>query len=357
MARGGINGRDRIADWLDREVYGHARMSDLAGPPILLNAVELYTGMPFVFAEPWFDALCSDLRAVRVADAVAASAAYPFAVRPVVLGAYGRGCDRSLPAWVGAAVRDPEAPQVERDTARSFQTFRDPAQIRFLHLLDGGVIDNFGLSGIAVLQRAGGLPYGPLLAPGDVVRMTRLRVIVVNGEKSSRRSWGQTRAGPNGMQVMAAIADHSTDAAKRNAYDAFVGRLAHWEQDSIAWRCSLTLEEARRMGAPDGCICAQSINLRTVERNLRLNPRSPPDGRVAEPLSQQRWARKSASTDCRGHEQCGRRSPSGLYHGCQHTADRAAARPGDGPARTGARQDAGARIRRGGGMRALAFRL
>lgn len=256
LARGGINGRDRIADWLDREVYGHARMSDLAGPPILLNAVELYTGMPFVFAEPWFDALCSDLRAVRVADAVAASAAYPFAVRPVVLGAYGQGCDRSLPAWVGAAARDPETPQVEHDTARSFQTFRDPAQIRFLHLLDGGVIDNFGLSGIAVLQRAGGLPYGPLLAPGDVVRMTRLRVIVVNGEKSSRRSWGQTRAGPNGMQVMAAIADHSTDAAKRNAYDAFVERLAHWEQDSIAWRCSLTLEEARRMGAPDGWNCA-----------------------------------------------------------------------------------------------------
>lgn len=256
LAHGGINGRGRIADWLDREVYNGARIGDFSGPPVILNAVELYTGTPFVFADPWFDALCSDLGQVRVADAVAASAAYPFAVRPVVLGAYGQTCDRPLPAWVDEAARDRAAPVVVRETARAFQTFRDPARLRYLHLLDGGVIDNFGLSGISVMERAAGLPYGPLLAPGDAVRIRRLRVIVVNGERASRRPWGLATAGPDALRVMEAVADHSTDAAKRNAYDAFLGHLARWERQTIAWRCSLAPEEARALGASDHWNCA-----------------------------------------------------------------------------------------------------
>jgi len=256
LAQGGLNGKDRIADWLDREVYRGARMRDLTGPPILLNTVELYTGLPFLFAEPWFDALCSDLGRVRVADAVAASAAYPFAVRPVPLGAYGSACDRPLPAWVAQAAADRSGSTVVRDTARAFQTFRDPARLDYVHLLDGGVIDNFGLSGVAVMQRAAGLPYGPFLGPADAVRLTRLRVIVVNGERASGRPWGHSPQGPNGRGVMSAVADHATDAAKRNAYDAFVGHLGLWERQTITWRCALTAEQAAALGAQPGWDCA-----------------------------------------------------------------------------------------------------
>lgn len=256
LARGGINGRDRIADWLDREVYDGAHMRDLAGPPVLLNAVELYTGAPFVFADPWFEALCSDPGQVRVADAVAASAAYPFGMRPVVLAAYGQSCGRPLPAWVDEAARDSAAPVVVRETARAFRTFRDPARLHYLHLLDGGVIDNFGLSGIAVIQRASGLPYGPLMGPGDAVRIRRLRVIVVNAERGSDRPWGLTPDGPNGVQVLGAVADHFVDGAKRNAHDALLGHLERWERDTIAWRCALPIEAVRALGAPEGWDCA-----------------------------------------------------------------------------------------------------
>jgi predicted acylesterase/phospholipase RssA len=256
MAHGGVNGRDRIADWLDREVYRGARMGDLRGPPVLLNAVELYTGTPFVFAEPWLQALCGDLETVRLADAVAASAAYPLAVRPVVLGAYGETCGQPLPDWVAQAAADREGPIVVRETARAFQMFRDPERLRYAHLLDGGVIDNFGLSGIAVMQRASGLPYGPLLGPRDAVRISCLRVIVVNAERGGDRSWGQTPEGPDGRQVLEAVTDHFVDGTKRNAYDAFLGHLERWERQTIAWRCSLSPEAARALDAPDGWDCA-----------------------------------------------------------------------------------------------------
>ncbi len=256
LQRGGLNGRARIADWLDREVYRGARMADLSGPPVILNAVELSTSVPFAFAPPWFEAICSDLDGVRVADAVAASAAYPFAVRPVVLETFNRSCARSLPAWAQSAAAARDGDVLARDTARAFEAFRDPRRLRYVHLLDGGVVDNYGLSSLLVLQTASERPYGPMLTASDAVRLSRLRVIVVNGERLSNRPWGLTPAGPNGLQVMEAVADHSTDAAKRNAYDAFRGHLERWERQTVAWRCGLTPAQARALGAPDGWRCA-----------------------------------------------------------------------------------------------------
>lgn len=256
LRRGGLNGRARIAGWLEREVYGEARMSHLSGPPVVLNAVELSTSVPFAFAAPWFEALCSDLDDVLLADAVAASAAYPFAVRPVVLETFNRNCAQPLPEWVERTARARDQAMTARDTARAFETFRDPERLRYIHLLDGGVVDNFGLSSLQVIQIASGLPYGPLLSSADAVRLRRLRVVVVNGERATRRPWGMTPEGPSGRQIVEAVADHSTDAAKRNAYDAFRGRLEHWERETIAWRCALSPEEARGLGAPEGWDCA-----------------------------------------------------------------------------------------------------
>lgn len=256
LRRGGLNGRARIAGWLESEVYGQARMGDLSGPPVVLNAVELSTSVPFAFAAPWFDALCSDLDDVLLADAVAASAAYPFAVRPVVLETFNRDCPAPLPDWVGRMAEARDQAMTVRDAARAFQTFRDSERLRYIHLLDGGVVDNFGLSGLPVIQAASSRPYGPMLSPADAVRLRRLRVIVINGERATRRPWGLTPQGPDGRQIVEAVADHSTDAAKRNAYDAFRGHLEQWERRTIAWRCALTAEQARALGAQPGWDCA-----------------------------------------------------------------------------------------------------
>jgi NTE family protein len=256
LAHGGVNGRDLIADWLDRDVYHGARMGDLRGAPVLLNAVELTSGTPFVFAEPWMDALCGDLPSIRLADAVAASAAYPLGVRPVVLGDYGTDCDRPLPDWVAAAAADHDGPIVVRETARAFQRFRDSGRHHYVHLVDGGVVDNFGLSGVAVIQRASGLSYGPMVGPGDAVRMRRLRVILVNAERGGEdAAWSETREGPNGLQVLDAVTDNFIDGAKRNAYDAFLGHIERWRRQTIAWRCSLSPEEARTLGATQSWDC------------------------------------------------------------------------------------------------------
>jgi NTE family protein len=57
-----------------------------------------------------FDALCSDLRSYKIADAVAASAAVPLAFAPIVLETFSGGCSARLPGWIcgeGAHSRTP----------------------------------------------------------------------------------------------------------------------------------------------------------------------------------------------------------------------------------------------------------
>jgi NTE family protein len=253
---GGLNGRDKLGDYLDAEVFDGATMAAFrARPLVLINAAELFMGVPFAFAAPWFDAICSDPGGVRVADAVAASMAVPLGFRPTVLATYGATCARPQAGWVAGAIDDRTASLVLRETARAFEVYRDPRQMKYLHLADGGIVDNFGLAALTTLRRASGAPHGPFSAR-DAVRMRRLVFIVVNAEASISTDWALRPQGPDGAETVAIAMEDATKATKRNAMDAFAGELAQWESAFIRWRCALAPEEASALGAPPGWSCA-----------------------------------------------------------------------------------------------------
>jgi NTE family protein len=254
--RGGLNGPSRLADWLDREVFAGGLMRDLpARPRIIINATELYTGAPFAFAPAYFDAICSDLGGVRIADAVAASMSVPLAFRPVVLETFAKDCTARLPAWVEKAARDRDANILLHQTARSFELYRDPAKMHFLHLADGGVVDNFGLSSLMVMRLAADTPYGPFSAR-DIVRARRLIFVVVNAEQTRSRKWALDPRGPNGPEAVEAALGDAINANKRIAYEAFSTMLEAWERDLIAYRCALSREQAAALGAGPDWRCA-----------------------------------------------------------------------------------------------------
>lgn len=254
--QGGVNGSREIAGWLDREVFKGARLSDMRGPPILLNAADLRAGVPFAFAPPWFEALCSDLGSVRVADAVAAASAYPLGIRPVLLESYPDKCPGQSLHWAERLLRSPGSSAMARATAATMAQYHAGTGGRYLHLLDGGLVDNFGLTGFSILHEASGHPYGPLLTAEDAVRLRRLRMIVVNAEQSGKPTPANDPRGPGGASLIQAVAGHTVDAAKTHAYDAFAAKLQLWQEETIAWRCALPEAEAKRLGAADGWDCA-----------------------------------------------------------------------------------------------------
>lgn len=255
LLQGGLNGPDRLAEWLDDKIFKDGRMRDLpTRPRIIINATDLYTGAPFAFAAPYFQAVCSDLSDVRLADAVAASMAVPLAFRPIILETFPKDCPTPLPTWVDEAAKDRTRPMLLRETARAFQLYRDPERMKYVHLTDGGVADNFGLSSLITIRHASQTPYGPF-SPRDAVKIRRMTFLVVNAEATAAGDWPREAKGPDGMSLVDAAMTVSINAAKRVAADAFAGTMAEWERDLIEYRCSLPKEEAERLGAGPGWNC------------------------------------------------------------------------------------------------------
>ncbi len=253
---GGINGRDRLSDWLDREVFRGATLADFdrpGAPRIVLNATELYNGVPFAFAPPFFQAICGDLADVPAADAVAASMSVPIAFRATTIATHANCAP--LPDWVAQSASGREGSVIVRETARAFELYRDPARMGFLHLVDGGVVDNFGLASLLVLRAAAQTPYGPFSAR-DAVRLSHVTVVVIDAGIAPQGDWPLREAGPDGAQTAAAVLDAQINAGKRGAYDAFAGMLDRWQGDVVTYRCGLSNEDVLALrGALDGWDC------------------------------------------------------------------------------------------------------
>lgn len=262
-ARGGVNGPNRLAAWLDREIYRGARFDALRGPRIVLNAADLYNAAPFAFTDFYFEGVCSDLTRVRVADAVAASMAVPMAFRPVLVEAYpGDACPE--PAWVGDALADRNAPEFLRMTARAFRNYRAPAQQRYAHLVDGGVVDNLGVTSLSVAHAALGAPAP--LTPREAVRARRIVFVVVNSEYIRARDFQLDAASPSGGEMLYSSLDIATDAAKRAALDAFRANLPAFAEALRQYRCSLDPDQVRALrGATQGWACGDlAVSLEVI---------------------------------------------------------------------------------------------
>jgi len=261
--RGGANGQRRLADWLDQEVYRGARLSDMRnGPRIVINATDLYNAAPFAFTPLYLDALCSDAGGVRVADAVAASMAVPMVFRPVLLEAYPERCAAGED-WMSNVLGDRATPEMLRASARAFRNYREPARQRYLHLVDGGVVDNFGVTSLTVMRTAGPVPAP--LTPREAVQARRILVLVVNAERVREVDWQMRAAGPGGADVLASTLDVATDVAKRTALDAFRASLEDWERDLTLYRCGLEPRTHRELGSQNGWRCGGvSVTLEVV---------------------------------------------------------------------------------------------
>jgi NTE family protein len=256
--RGGLNDSDRMADLLDQNIFRGGVIGDIwarGRPRVWINATDLFNGASFAFTTTYFDALCSDLGSMRIADAVAASMAVPLAFHPVAIATHPDKCLSALPAWTGAAAHDRGRSELLHAAARAFESYRDPERMQFVHLVDGGVSDNLGLTSILTVNAASADGLAPL-SVRDAVRARRIAFLVVNAEQGRSAKWPRLAAGPNGVEAGAAALDDAMDASKRASYDAFRAMVAGLQERVRAYRCALPAAEVARLrGALDGWSC------------------------------------------------------------------------------------------------------
>ncbi|MGT2434124.1 patatin-like phospholipase family protein (plasmid) [Cupriavidus basilensis] len=97
---GGWGRSELAADLYDEILFHGATFGDLDrgnGPLIIASATDISTGAALPFTQGAFDVLCSDLNAVRLSRAAAASSAVPVVLTPVALNNYGGTCGFSPP--------------------------------------------------------------------------------------------------------------------------------------------------------------------------------------------------------------------------------------------------------------------
>mgnify|MGYP003607999592 FL=1 len=255
---GGANGRATFGRYLDETLYHHATFGDLRKNSKIktwINATDMANNTPFLFSPETFDALCSDLSKLPISEAVTASAAFPLVFTPIVLAAHPSACSYHEPDWLTAARNNPEATAAMKAQGAALESYSDPEKVKFVKLLDGGITDNFGTTGLAIERARAQAPYAPM-TPEEAVRMKRMLFLVANAGVEADYGWTQKISGPSGVGLGMSIATASMSAATRSGYDAMRGELRLWESELIDWRCALPLSEVRRLrGTTSGWDC------------------------------------------------------------------------------------------------------
>jgi NTE family protein len=218
---------DALRDYFDEHVFAEATYADLvarAGQPpgrrpyVVLNAADMTTGAVFSFTQDQFDLICADLMRLKLADAVAASAAFPGALTALTLRNYAP-CPAQAEAaqnfarsgWrVDPASGRPRPLRVTNDLAAQIENpgrYRrgaiarlylneDDPPPRYVQLLDGGIADNLGLTEPLTLVTSSDRTPA-ILGRIRTDRIKRLAFIVVNARSEPDTQYAERDTPPS----------------------------------------------------------------------------------------------------------------------------------------------------------------
>lgn len=238
---------DILAEHYDRIVFQGATLSDLqrlSGPRIVINATRMTRGAPFPFTERQLEAIGSSPDSVSVARAVAASAAVPVLLSPIMLRDYRDTSCANLP------------PPGEDIPVAS------DGEGCYIHLLDGGLNDNLGL-GILLERAQKGLDAAQVLREAGYPATRRIVVIHADASAPLDRRWERTARIPPPSAVLEA----STSIPLLNTNLSTLERMTFiadlWREQGL----DVSLIEVKLDDLPDG---VRRDRLRTLPTAMSL---------------------------------------------------------------------------------------
>ena len=259
---GAATGRSEVAAQLyDEILFNGATFADLQrgnGPLIVASATALSTGARFTFTQRQFDVICSDLGAVPLSRAAAASSAVPVVLSPVTLDNHGGRCGTEPSALLKPFLDADEPPRPAARavrTLRAEEDFRDSTRRPFLHLVDGGVSDNVGMRGVLdTLEISEALNEAGRPSPLDGKR--RVIVFIVNSVSSPPTDWDLSESPPGSVQVLLKATGTPIDAFSFEAVELLRDTAARWNtmrkvRNSAAMAANKDPAVAAALRAPD----------------------------------------------------------------------------------------------------------
>jgi NTE family protein len=224
---------EQAAKLYDKVLFNGATFADLnrgTGPFISVSATDITNGSRVPFAQAWFDILCSNLDAVPLSRAAAASSAVPVALSPVTLNNYGGTCNYTPSDWIKPFLQSKNPP---RPAARALHElsaeseYKDSVRRPYIHLVDGGVSDNLGMRGVLdSLELLETLHDLGMPSPLDTAR--RIVVFVVNSLSSPPTDWDKHEHSPGTVGVLLQAAGVPIDHYSYEATELLKDTAARW---------------------------------------------------------------------------------------------------------------------------------
>jgi NTE family protein len=269
-------GRSELAAELyDEILFNGATFADLDrgdGPLILASATDISTGARLVFDQDLFDAMCSDLGAMRLSRAAAASSAVPVLLSPVTLNNYGGTCKYAPPAalqfFAGPTTPPRTAPRAKREIDERL-AFADGAHRPYIHIVDGGVADNVGMrSVLTALELMEALQQAGVPTRLDSVR--RIVVFIVNSVSVPRTKWDETVDPPGTVDLLIQASGVPIDHYSYEAVELLKDKAARWQllrqlRQSKAFEANTDPAIADALKGPDVDIYAIDVSFAALK--------------------------------------------------------------------------------------------
>jgi NTE family protein len=271
---------EMAADLYDEILFNGATFGDLArgkGPLIIPAVTDITTGARLPFTQPAFDALCSDLSAVRLSRAAAASSAVPVVLSPVTLNNYGGTCGYAPPAWIKPFIDAVEPPRPAARATRHLKEeaeFGDGVNRPYIHVVDGGVSDNLGMRSVLdTLEIMEALNLVGQPTPLDHLR--RIVVFVVNSMSSPKTEWDKSETPPGTIEILLKAAGVPIDHYSYEATELLRDKQARWHsmkllRESPAFAANKDPAVAAAVRTPNVTIYAIDVSFAALKDKAEL---------------------------------------------------------------------------------------
>ncbi|WP_074631117.1 MULTISPECIES: patatin-like phospholipase family protein [Nitrosospira] len=275
-------GRSELAAELyDEILFNGATFADLdhgASPMIWVAATDITTGSRFVFSQRIFDIICSDLNALPLSRAAAASSAVPVVFSPVAINNYGGTCNKIRPAWVAPFVDTAEPPRPAARAVRQLQgeeAYGDGVNRPYLHLVDGAVSDNVGMRSVLMsLEILEALQESGVRTRLDTAK--RIVVFIVNSMSSPTTKWDQSESIPGVLNILGKAAGTPIDSYSYETIELLKDTAARWRtlrmiRDWAALKGNKPPAVAAALRVPDAEIYAIDVSFPALDDKAELH--------------------------------------------------------------------------------------
>ena len=218
----------------------HATFHDLEynrkGPYAIISATDMSIGQKILFTQTFFDMLCIDLGETEIARAVASSSSVPLIFAPITYNNNAGNCGFSFENLMNRKFSNKtlntssQKSKNLNDAREILNLYQDSKARPYIHLVDGGLTDNLGLSTLLDLYDISS--YETMYERAKSEGVKNIIIINVNAQNKIQSNIDSTANIPNSIDAINTIINVPIDIHSANSIKRFRQFVDEWKEFS-----------------------------------------------------------------------------------------------------------------------------